>query len=255
MVQPALGLAPKVMAGSSAGAAIASLIVMGRGLDALESFKRATGANERNFYWSRLFTRGQSALPHAEMYRQAIVEQCLPEAVARLRTGPEVRVMLARPPRWSGVAVGAFVGLMAYELEKRTLNPAHPVSGQRLGFRSAWYTLQSCPDPHSVADLILQSSCVWPFVPVMQRDGTAVLDGGLVENAPLAAIEDVEGAKLVMLSRPYPDKSKPQREDVAYVQPSEKIRVGKFDYTSPDKLQMAYDMGRKDAEDWLRGRE
>ena len=251
-VQPALGLAPRVMAGSSAGAAMACLIALGRCHDGFEAFKIATAANERNFYWSRLFRRGQSALPHGAMYRDAIVNLCGAGSFGQLQSGPEVRIVVARPPRWMPAPLGAFLGLIAYDLEKRWRNPVHPASGRWLGFVADWFTAQSCDTPNDLADLVLQSSCVPPFVPVMRREGKFALDGGLVENAPLVAVEDVEGAKLVLLSKPYAEDRMPQREDVTYVQPSEKIRVNKFDYTSPEKLQLAYDLGRSDGEEWLR---
>jgi hypothetical protein len=58
-----------------------------------------------------------------------------------------------------------------------------------------------------------------------------------------------------MVTRRYP---RPQRFTVAhgeqtrlYVQPSVKVPISSWDYTSPGQMQHAYDLGRRDGEQFV----
>jgi predicted patatin/cPLA2 family phospholipase len=81
----------------------------------------------------------------------------------------------------------------------------------------------------------------------MKRNGKPALDGGLIDNVPVDSVTDKPGTKLVLLSRTYPDSKIPKTNDRIYFQPSKTISISKWDYTNPDGLQFAYDLGRKDA--------
>ena len=165
---PELGLAPRVVTGVSAGAAMACLILGDVADESLRLFKELTGANDRNFYPRRVVGR-RPAFPHEAMYRAALLG-CIDRGVlARLHAGPEIRVLLTRPPRWLGPRSGALLGFGLYEVEKRARQPVHPVLARRLGYRAEVATIADCQSPADVADLVLQSSCVPPFTPVYQR--------------------------------------------------------------------------------------
>ena len=70
--QPLLGLRPRVVAGTSAGAAFACAAVMDRTLAVLDDFKRRAAANARNFYPENRLT-GSRVFPHEEIYRGTIL--------------------------------------------------------------------------------------------------------------------------------------------------------------------------------------
>ena len=57
---------------------------------------------------------------------------------------------------------------------------------------------------------------------------------------------------LVMLTRRYP--ALPVIPGRTYVQPSTTIPVSAWDYTNADGLQVAYDLGRRDGEAFVRDR-
>jgi hypothetical protein len=59
---------------------------------------------------------------------------------------------------------------------------------------------------------------------------------------------------LVLLTRPFSRESLPRREGVTYVQPSRAVPVAKWDYTSPDRVREAYDLGREDGARFARQR-
>ena len=73
----------------------------------------------------------------------------------------------------------------------------------------------------------------------------------MVENVPVAAVGDSAERTLVLLTRPCPTAKIPQIAGRTYVQPSRAIPVNKFDYTWPDGLQDAYDLGRRDGDAFL----
>ncbi|HEM45944.1 MAG TPA: patatin-like phospholipase family protein, partial [Alphaproteobacteria bacterium] len=85
---PAIGIAPSVVAGVSAGAAFATASLLGVAERVLEDFKRRTAVNPRNVY-PRNVLRGSPAFPHEDMYRGAILASLDDVDFARVRTGPD----------------------------------------------------------------------------------------------------------------------------------------------------------------------
>jgi predicted acylesterase/phospholipase RssA len=251
VVAPSQGLRPRVVAGVSAGAYMACILFGGRLPQAMAYAMEAMGHNSRNFYPGNLW-RGRPVFPHLAIYRRGILKILTREALERLHQGPEVRVLLAHPPRWAGAWGGVLLGFGAYTLEKHLKTPLHPRFASRLGFGAEVVPVSSCREPQELADLILASSCTPPVVPVMRRQGRVVLDGGLVDNVPLLAIAPGEGPTLVLLSRRYAPRLLTGHVGVTYLQPSRDITISKWDYTNPQGIQAALDLGRQDGELYLR---
>ena len=88
------------------------------------------------------------------------------------------------------------------------------------------------------------------MTPLLTWKGRYALDGGVVDNVPVCALDDAPGETLVMLTRRYP--ALPDIPGRTYVQPSEKLAVSAWDYTSAEGLQLAYDLGRRDGESFVR---
>ena len=93
------------------------------------------------------------------------------------------------------------VGFGCYLLEKKYNQPLHPVWPLKLGFTSEVGKAADCADPADLINLIMASSCTPPFVPVIYRTGKPALDGGLIDNVPLAALTEDDLPALIMLSR------------------------------------------------------
>jgi hypothetical protein len=79
-----------------------------------------------------------------------------------------------------------------------------------------------------------------------------VLDGGLIDNVPVVAVEDLPGPLLVLLSRRYRQERIPAIKGRHYVQPSEPPFISRWDYTNSDGLQSTFDLGRRDADAFLK---
>jgi len=246
---PALKIKPRLVAGVSAGGAMAAMVMSGTSGTGIRLIKEATAANRKNFYFTNLF-RSTPSFPHYRIYRHTVVTTVDAAALERIRKGPEIRITMAHPPAYLGARSGTATGLIAYSLEKNLTHPMHPAWGKKLGYTSTVARLNDCATPDEAADLIMCSSCTPPFVPILSYKGRVALDGGIIDNVPVYAVEDdtAGGDVLVLLTRRYGEKSIPRVPGRVYVQPSSEPPVSKWDYTNPDGLQKAYDMGRRDGD-------
>lgn len=242
------GVRPKVVAAASAGASIAALALTGLAERGLEVFKTIARDNKSNLHW-REALRGQPVFPHAALFRRAIVETIDTTALAALRRGPMLRIALTRAPRSRfGIVPRMALGFTAYQLERRFTGRLHSRWPSKLGFTLEFANANDCATTDELADLLLHTSCTPPFTPRLQRAGSPVIDGGLMDNVPVAALPECERI-LVLLTRPHP--SPPSSLRVHYAQPSQEIPVEKWDYTRPDAIQRAFDLGQKDGQNFV----
>jgi len=238
--------APEVVASVSAGAAFACAALGGQTRAVLESFKRRTAANPSNLHLRNLI-RSAPIFPHYAMYRGTIVETTTEAMLATLKSGPEIHVMLAHAPEGWHPAVAAAVGLVAYRLERKVIRRVRARWPRRLGYRPTLVRADTCNTADELADLILQSSCVPPLMPLMQRDARNVLDGALVDGVPVEQVAH-RGPTLVLLSKH--DDEIPLAPGVLAIRPSAPIPVALWDYASPELIQATFDLGRRDGERW-----
>lgn len=246
----ALDLEQAVIGSVSAGAAMACLARAGRIQQGLAAFKRRFCANRRNFYPAH-WAGERPVFPHYGIFREGLLSVLDEEAMHRLKASPDIRVLLALPPAGLPGQLAAALGIGAYILERHLLKPMHPSWSRRLGFRPLTLSVQSCLDYRQVADLVLQSSCTPPFVPLQYRSRQPVLDGGLIDNCPIATVADVQGPSLVLLSRRYRQTRFPNVSGRLYLQPSQAPPIGRWDYTNSKGLQATFDLGCRDAETFL----
>jgi predicted patatin/cPLA2 family phospholipase len=253
IIQPELELRPRIIAGISAGAATACMLYTNDARWVMNYYAQALRGNTKNAYWGNLL-RGQSVFPQYRIYRQALLD-IFADRFTELASAPEIRIGVSHLPRWLGARSAVAAGLIAYNIEKYVRKTLHPTLGQALGFHPEFVTAQECASIEDLADLILQSSSTPPFTPILRRNGRPVLDGGMVDNVPVSALDASPGTVLVMVTRLYPRErmfvvphGKQRR---LYVQPSRKVPISSWDYTSPSQMQHAYDLGRLDGEDFL----
>lgn len=239
---------PEVVAAVSAGAAFACAALGGRTDDVLREFKRRTAANPSNLHLRNL-GRAAPVFPHHEMYRGTIESTTDEAMLAALKEGPEIHVLLAHAPAGWHPAVAAAVGLVSYRLERKLARRIRARWPQRLGYRAALLRADTCTTAAELADVILQSSCVPPLMPLMHRDGRSVLDGALIDGVPVEQVAQ-RGPTLVLLSRH--DDELPQRDGVLAIRPSAPVPVALWDYASPQRIQATFDLGRRDGEAFVR---
>jgi predicted acylesterase/phospholipase RssA len=247
VIQPALDLRPRVIGAVSAGAAIACAASLGRIDAVLASMKRRTAANPRNLHPGN-WLRGEPVFPHERIYRETILEHLGGSAIERIHAGPDIRVLLSHPPAWLGARSSLPLALVAHGLERLTRRRRlHAIWGRRLGFRGEAISVRRFRNAEELCALILQSSCTPPLTPHYRRGGRAILDGGLVDGAPTALVRESRSS-LVLVPRHLPPSHLPRRPGCTYVVPSRPVPIDVWDYTSPDRLQQTFDLGRRDGE-------
>lgn len=255
VVAPAIALRPRLIAGVSAGAATACLLYANDARTALDYYREALADNRRNVYPLNALRRGRRVFPHNRIYRAALRALLGGDRFPRLmRTAPEIRVQFARIPRWLGPRSAVALGILGYNIEKYARRPLHPRFGRAVGFRSEIARVQDCRDEDELVSLIIASSCTPPFTPIEYRDGRPTMDGGLVDNVPVDAVDPDGGPTLVLTTRHYPRHAPVfMREGRVYVQPSRKVAAASWDYTSPERYEQTWAQGRSDGEAFLRG--
>lgn len=244
VVAPALELRPRTITGASAGSAFACAAVGGRLAEVVDAFTRRTAANPRNVYPANVVRR-RPLFPHYEIYRSTILETMDAALLGALREGPEIRVLLGLPPAGRRLTPALLAGFVGYKLDTAMRRRVHPSLPSRLGFRPSLVSVRECATPQDLADLILQSSALPPFLPVGLRRGQRVIDGGIVDAALVDALDD-HGSTLVMLTKQRP--SLPRHPRRVYVQPSRPVPIAMWDYASPQLIGPTFDLGRRDGE-------
>ena len=263
VVAPEIALAPRLIVGVSAGAATACMLYANDAKWTMEYYREALRDNRRNAYWGNLFRRASDpsrphdrrVFPHAAIYRRALHDILGGARFDKLKAeAPEIRITYSRLPRGLGPRAALAVGMVAYNIDKHWNQSLHPTIGRRIGFKTEVGLMHDCGSIDDLVSLITASSCTPPFTPIEFRGGRPTLDGGMVDNVPVEAAEPGLST-LVLLTRRYaarPDTFEHQGR--RYVQPSRKVPVSAWDYTSPPAMQATYDQGRADGERFLASR-
>jgi predicted acylesterase/phospholipase RssA len=245
-------LEPRIAAvgGCSAGACTAVSLLSGREAETTAYWFGRRAGVERNIEWSRLF-RGRRPTPHTPIYRDTLLFALSDGGFERIRALPfPVLALTAAPPRWLPGPIAAVVGMSAYSIERKLRHgQLHPTLARRLGFRPMTFDLRDCRGPEEVVEIVLASSATPPFTPLGRRNGTALLDGGLVDNAPAFVAEQVPEVRrhLVLLTRPYPAESVGRRGIRWYLAPGEPVPISRWDYTRPDLVAATLALGAREA--------
>jgi predicted acylesterase/phospholipase RssA len=241
----ALKLRPSGVAAVSAGSAVACALFSGTFDRGFVGYKQAVAANARNIYLRNLL-REKPVFPHGHMYREAILGSIDASALSRLHRGPEIRVLISCPPQWASQRMAMLLGALAFGLDAWDGDAVHSSAGRRVGFKPLYVSVRECATPEALADLIIASSCVPPLTPQARRNGRALFDGGLVSNVPTDGVGKRKGETLVLLTRTF--TKLPSIVGHTYVQPSQPIPVGAWDYTNDAAVQSTFDLGRRDGE-------
>ena len=239
-------MAPALAVGASAGAFAGIYSLLGLGHRVRERVLASCGPHRRNVDLAG-WRRGEPLYPVGPLYRALIEDVLDARALRALNARTDFRLALTRLPRGLPPLLGAALGITAYQLEKHLLGPVHPRFGRRLGFRPEFVGVRDLASPAALADALIASSCVPPFMPITQVNGAPAFDGGLVDNVPVMPLEPIEaagGRTLVLLTRIY--RRLPEVAGRSYVQPSRRIDVKQFDLKNPDGIRDAYELGLAD---------
>lgn len=240
---PALKRPPAAVSAVSAGAAIACVLFAGTFESGFEDHKRAVQRNPYNLYVRNLL-KAKPVFPHGAMYRSAILGSINSAALARLHQGPDITIVVARPPRWASRRLAMVLGAVSAGVDAWNAHHLDAAAALNLGFEPLHVSVHDCRTPEELADVIVASSCVPPLTPLMHQQGIPLLDGGLVGTVPRNPAHASKGHTLVLLTRQF--KCLPDIPCTTYVQPSRPVPVGTWDYTDNIALQAAFELGQSD---------
>ncbi|MEB2346265.1 MAG: patatin-like phospholipase family protein [Deltaproteobacteria bacterium] len=239
-----LGIEPERVGAVSAGAAMACAALTGVFEDLVGEFTARIATNRGNFL-PRNWLRGLPAFPHERIYRATILAITSASRLAELHRGPDVRVLLGRPPARTGRLGTLLLGFAGSYLEQFLGGGVHAVWGRRCGFRPELVSVRECASAEELAALLLHSSCTPPALPLYLRDGRPVLDGGIVDGVPVEAVEPARRT-LVLLTRRFAPARLPRVPGRVYVQPSAPIPIDTWDYASPALVHETFALGARD---------
>jgi predicted acylesterase/phospholipase RssA len=240
---------PRQLVGTSAGAGVAAALITHNAHRALAAAQQLYDGNAHLVDRAAL-RRWRLRFGHAHIYPAWIASYVNADTFAALRdSASRLRVAITRPAVGLGVAGSVLAGTLAYVLDKHLAHSIHPRLPRWLGLRQAFYELQGCADVQQAQQLLYAAGAAAPFMPTPQWQGSAALDGGYTDNAPIPPQSSAERARtLVLLTRHYPLLPTLFRwRERCYWQPSQRVPVSTFGCTPTARLQGAWDLGEADA--------
>lgn len=241
-------LAPRVIAGIASGAAMACMLYARDAARIMDAYRDA-------FDTARM--SGEHRAERAYLAcRRALITICDSQFGKFKQGAPEIRIGVARAPRWFGARGAALAGWMACGVDGRWYGVPRRAMERALGMHAEFVRAQDCASVEELADLLLRSLCVRPFTPVPWHNGQPVIDGGGLNDVPMAALDAAPGLVLVLVTRRLPrprvftDNYDGQQR--WYVQPSRALPAARWDDVRPEPMRAAYALGARDAEDFLR---
>jgi predicted acylesterase/phospholipase RssA len=241
--------APDRIAAVSGGALGAAAFVARRGHQSLDAMMRRFAEHDSNLSWDAL-DPDTGLTKHQRIYREVVEEVITAEAAQAVRDGPPFEVLLGHPPGGAeGGKAAATAATAAYEAELHAINSPHFSWAERLGVTSTRVDARQAARDGRLSDLICAAAVIPPLFDMAWWDGLPVIDGGMVDQAPLP--RDAEGPVLILLTRRY--KRLPDVAERVYVAPGEETPADKIDFTDPDKIARTWAQGEADARAWLAG--
>jgi predicted acylesterase/phospholipase RssA len=240
-------------AGVSAGAAFALTHVARRFDVAFARFLESVEANQRNFYPERALRR-ERPFPHNEIYRDALGVVLRDGGFRTIRESAPVYILLSYVAAGHRFVPTSWNALSAFA-DRRRRGVLHGPNRLPTGIGTEIVCSREAMDGKQLVDWTMMSSTIPPITPIQRRDGRVYLDGGLVDNIPIRALPEPArgpGAKVLCLVShrirvPERPVRVPSGAEVLYLSAREPLPVRVWDYTSPERVLAALDLGRRDA--------
>jgi predicted acylesterase/phospholipase RssA len=240
----------QAIAACSAGACVITTFLSGRKDLAREYWMGRARGITRNFDWSRIL-QGERPAPQGPIYRDTLLRTFDDGGLERIREQPfPIYVLASRFPWLMPRMLSVALGIGLYSLERSLRRAPHPVSPRWLGFEPIAVDARECETPEELAALILASSATPPFTPIGSFRGHALLDGGMIDNAPAFVVEDRHPDarhSIVFMSRPYHAQVMGVQGRRLYIAPTRPTPIGRWDYTQPHLLDDTVAMGSQEA--------
>ncbi|EKR62108.1 MULTISPECIES: patatin-like phospholipase family protein [Leptospira] len=251
------GLKFREVSGVSAGAAMVLCLICGDEEECVSFFENIVRKNPANFYLSRLF-KGERVFPHEEMYRktirfgmdfQKIVKSGIKVFIHTLKAIPKEDSLRNKFRLARLIAETAKAFLEDERDKKRGLNTGRMQRVLRKwNMKEVLFTEKDFDDEKAVEQIILNSSSVPPVVSVQSHGNEYYFDGGLTNNLLLEVFPPDKKTIGVYYEPTTIVGKDPKLLERCYLQtPSEPLPITSFDYTDPNGVRRAYELGKRDA--------
>lgn len=206
----------------------------------LEVFERETSNIDRK-------SQEGGPTPHEEAYREIVQTAFTEDAVRAVTEGPEVEVILTGLPEkvWDEISIAATFGL--YVIDRMTRGSTTKKLTKLAGIEEVRVSAREAAKGGHLTKLVTTAARIPPVFDVDRWDGRRVIDGGSISDAPFPS-ED-KGNTLILLASHFDDV--PHQEGRIFVMPSETVPTKKMDFTDPQEVQDAWDLGERDGEIFL----
>ena len=248
-------LRPRVIGAVSMGAFMACLIHANDTRRALAWYERELAGVRSNMAWVNLFRKDEPLFRQGGIYRKAMRALLGGEHFRQLMwQAPEIRVACAVAPAALSDRQLDRLGWREARRDARLVPASLHAKPERAEiFVPLVKRLQDCRTEREMCDLLQASSAYPPLVPAVEFEGERVVTGELVDPVPVDLVADVPGQTLVLTTRTYNRKTPVfAMEGRIYVQPSAPVPVASWDFTSARRFQQTYELGRQDAEAFLK---
>ncbi len=235
-------LQPKRISTVSGGALSAASWIGGRETDLLGVMHEAFSVNDSN-----LAAGKSNYTPHQEIYRDVVDVTLDSEAIERIAAGPVYEIALSVPPKHLPASVSAVLYGVLYKLDQAVRSTPHLRVPASTGLRELRVDARQAARDGNLIDLICAAATIPPVFDVPHWQGHRVLDGGMLDKAPLPTGD--EGSTLVLLTSRYDNCPGIQRR--TYVQPSREVAADKIDFADASKVTRTWEQGERDGEAWL----
>ncbi|RVT82215.1 patatin-like phospholipase family protein [Rhodobacteraceae bacterium CCMM004] len=235
---------PARVTGVSGGALSASAWLAGAEERLLDVMSRAFRGEDANVSWHDINDE-DGLTPHQRVYREVVEEVLAPPAQKRIADGPAFQILVGRPADGALTQLHALLSGAAYSAEKVLIARPDSEWAETLGLTGELIDARAAAREGRLVELVCAAATIPPVFRIPDWDGRPVIDGGMVDQAP--SPEPDEGRTLVLLTRDYreiPDDGR------SYVIPSRHVLDGKIDFTDPDKLKAAWELGAADGRAW-----
>ncbi|EMO46686.1 patatin-like phospholipase family protein [Leptospira santarosai] len=251
------GLKFREVSGVSAGAAMVLCLICGNEEACVSFFENIVRKNSANFYFGRFF-KGERMFPHEEIYRktirfgmdfQKIVGSGTKVFIHTLRAIPK-EDSLRNKFRLARLIAETAKAFLEEERDRRRglITERMQRILRKWNMKEVLFTEKDFDDEKTVEQIILNSSSVPPVVSVQCHGKEYYFDGGLTNNLLLEVFPPDKKTIGVYYEPTTIVGKDPKLLERCYLQtPSEPLPITSFDYTDPNGVRKAYELGKRDA--------
>ncbi|ASV13434.1 MULTISPECIES: patatin-like phospholipase family protein [Leptospira] len=251
------GLKFREVSGVSAGAAMVLCLICGNEEACVSFFENIVRKNSANFYFGRFF-KGERMFPHEEIYRktirfgmdfQKIVGSGTKVFIHTLRAIPK-EDSLRNKFRLARLIAETAKAFLEDERDRRRglITERMQRILRKWNMKEVLFTEKDFDDEKTVEQIILNSSSVPPVVSVQCHGKEYYFDGGLTNNLLLEVFPPDKKTIGVYYEPTTIVGKDPKLLERCYLQtPSEPLPITSFDYTDPNGVRKAYELGKRDA--------